>query len=82
MMDTKKKLIGVRIPEPIIIELREYCKSHGILINHFVAEAIAKKLREEKEYEEDIATIGVRKNEPTINEEEWKDYLKSRDINV
>ena len=81
-MDTKKKLLGVRIPEPIIIELREYCKSHGILINHFVAEAIAKKLREEKEYEEDIVTIGVRKNEPTINEEEWKDYLKSRDINV
>jgi len=81
-MDTKKKLIGVRVPESIIIELRKYCKSHGILINHFVSEAIAKKLREEKEYEEDIATIGVRKNEPTINEEEWKDYLKSRDINV
>ena len=81
-MDTKKKLIGVRIPESVIIELREYCKSHGILINHFVSEAIEKKLREEKEYEEDIATIGVRKNEPAINEEEWKDYLKSRDINV
>ncbi|GAG80297.1 unnamed protein product, partial [marine sediment metagenome] len=29
----------------IITELKEYCKSHGILINHFVSEAIAKKLR-------------------------------------
>jgi len=81
-MDTKKKLIGARIPESVITELREYCKAHGILINHFVSEAIAKKLREEKEHEEDIATIEARKNEPTINEEEWKDYLKSRDINV
>ncbi len=77
-----KILLGSRLPKAIITELREYCKSHGILINHFVSEAIAKKLREEKEYEEDIATIGARKNEPTINEEEWKDYLKSRDINV
>ena len=77
-----KILLGARLPKTIITELREYCKSHGILINHFVAEAIAKKLREEKEYEEDIATIEARKNEPTINEAEWKDYLKSRDINV
>ena len=77
-----KILLGSRLPEAIITELREYCKSHGILINHFVSEAIAKKLREEKEYEEDIATIEDRKNEPTINEEEWKGYLKSRDINV
>ena len=81
-MSTIKKLIGVRISESLVSELREYCKSHGILINHFVAEAIAKKLREEKEYEEDIANIEARKNEPTINEAEWKDYLKSRDINV
>ena len=77
-----KILLGARLPETIITELKEYCKSHGILINHFVSEAIAKKLREEKEYEEDIATIEARKNEPTISEEEWKDYLKSRDINV
>ena len=78
----EKILLGARLPKSIITELRKYCKSHGILINHFVSEAIEKKLREEKEYEEDIATIGVRKNEPTINEEEWKDYLKNRDINV
>ncbi|HAJ32593.1 MAG TPA: hypothetical protein DCK79_04390 [Candidatus Atribacteria bacterium] len=77
-----KILLGARLPKTLITELREYCKSHGILINHFVSEAIAKKLREEKEYEEDIATIEARKKEPTINEEEWKDYLKSRDLNV
>ena len=77
-----KMLLGARLPETIITELREYCKSHGILINHFVSEAIVKKLREEKEYEEDIATIEARKNETTISEEEWKDYLKNRDINV
>ena len=29
-MSVKKKLIGSRIPEPIIEELKEYCKSHGI----------------------------------------------------
>ena len=77
-----KMLLGARLPKTIITELKEYCKSHGILINHFVSEAIAKKLREEKEYEEDIATIEARKDEPTINEEEWRNYLKSRDINV
>ena len=77
-----KMLLGARLPKTIITELKEYCKSHGILINHFVSEAIAKKLREEKEYEEDIATIEARKDEPTISEEEWKDYLKNRDINV
>jgi len=77
-----KMLLGARLSKTIITELREYCKSHGILINHFVSEAIAKKLREEKEYEEDIATIEARKDEPTISEEEWKDYLKNRDINV
>ena len=77
-----KMLLGARLPKTIITELREYCKSHGILMNHFVSEAIAKKLREEKEYEEDITTIEARKNESTISEEEWKDYLKNRDINV
>ena len=53
-MDTKKKLIGVRIPKPIIIELREYCKSHGILISHFVSEAIKTKLDKAKRSEEKI----------------------------
>ncbi len=48
----KKILIGVRIAEPIILELREYCKSHGILINHFVSEAIKENLIEIKRKEE------------------------------
>ena len=51
-MDTKKILIGSRIPESVIIELRDYCKSHGILINHFVSEAIKSKLRKVKRSEE------------------------------
>jgi hypothetical protein len=53
-MDAKKKLIGVRIPEPIIIELREYCKSHGIFINHFVSEAIKEQLKKIKRSEEKV----------------------------
>ncbi len=51
-MDTKKILIGSRIPESVIIELREYCKSHGILMNHFVSEAIKEKLKKIKRSEE------------------------------
>jgi hypothetical protein len=51
-VDTKKILMGSRIPEPVIIELREYCKSHGILMNHFVSEAIKEKLKKVKRSEE------------------------------
>ena len=51
-MSTKKILIGSRIPESVIIELREYCKSHGILMNHFVSEAIKTKLKKIKKSEE------------------------------
>lgn len=51
-MDAKKILIGSRIPESVIIELREYCKSHGILMNHFVSEAIKAKLTKAKRSEE------------------------------
>ena len=49
---TKKKLLGARIPEPLIIELRSYCKSHGILINHFVFRAIEERLKKVKRSEE------------------------------
>ena len=52
----RKKLIGLRIPEPVIIELREYCKSHGILMNHFVSEAIKEKLKKIKRSEEKAKT--------------------------
>jgi len=51
-MDTKKKLIGVRIPESVIIELRKYCKSHGFLISHFVSQAIEERLKKVKRSEE------------------------------
>lgn len=51
-MDIKKILIGSRIPESVIIELREYCKSHGILMNHFVSEAIKAKLKKVKRSED------------------------------
>jgi len=44
----RKKLIGTRIPEPIAIELKNYCKSNGILMSHFVANAIQEKLRKLK----------------------------------
>ena len=51
-MSTKKILVGSRIPESVIMELREYCKSHGILMNHFVAEAIKTRLKKVKRDEE------------------------------
>ena len=51
-MDTRKKLIGLRIPESVIIELREYCKSHGFLISHFVSQAIEERLKKIKRSEE------------------------------
>ena len=51
-MHTKKKLIGARIPESVIVELRQYCKSHGILMSHFVCEAIKEKLKKVKREEE------------------------------
>jgi len=44
--------MGSRIPEPLALELREYCKSHGILMNHFVSEAIKEKLKKIKRSEE------------------------------
>jgi len=50
----EKKLIGIRISESLATELREYCKSHGILINYFVAEAIKAKLRKAKREEEKL----------------------------
>jgi len=60
-MDTKKKLIGLRIPESVIIELKVYCKSHGFLMSHFVSRAIEERLKkvkrsEEKEKAEKLST--------------------------
>ena len=47
-----KKLLGARIPETLVLEIREYCKSHGILMNHFISEAIKEKLKKVKRSEE------------------------------
>lgn len=47
-----KKLLGARIPETLVLELREYCKSHGILMNYFVSEAIKAKLKKVKRSKE------------------------------
>ena len=46
-----KILLGSRIPAPIIVELREYCKMHGLIINHFVSKAIEERLRKVKREE-------------------------------
>ena len=51
-MSTKKILVGSRIPEQLVLELREYCRSNGILMNHFVSEAIKTKLKKVKRSEE------------------------------
>jgi len=48
----RKKLIGTRISESVIFELKKYCNSHGILINHFVSNAIKEKLSKIKKKEE------------------------------
>ena len=53
-MYLEKKLLGSRIPEAVIVELRSYCKSHGILINHFVSEAIKEKLKKVRRRKEKI----------------------------
>jgi hypothetical protein len=53
-MSTKKILVGSRIPEQLVLELREYCKSNGILMNHFVSEAIKTKLKKVKRSEEKV----------------------------
>ena len=40
-----KILLGSRIPGPVVKELRGYCRSHGIVMSHFVSKAIEEKLR-------------------------------------
>jgi len=51
VVDMVKILLGSRIPAPIIVELREYCKMHGLIINHFVSKAIEERLRKVKREE-------------------------------
>ncbi len=77
-----KVSLGTRIPEDVINDLRKYCKSKGIVINYFVTEAIKEKLNKIKEDEDDIHTVEMRRNEPSIDEEEWDQYLKNRGMSV
>ena len=58
----RKKLIGTRIPEPIVMELKNYCKSNGILMSHFVANAIKEKLRKIKRKQEKTESEKLIKN--------------------
>ena len=74
--------LGSRIPEDVINDLRKYCKSKGIVINHFVTEAIKEKLNKIREDEEDIRTVEIRRSESSIDEEEWNEYLKSRGMSA
>jgi predicted DNA-binding protein len=76
------KLMAIRLPIHLIEELKKLRKLHGIVISHFITEAVAEKIREIKEDEEDIATIESRKNEPSISEIEWKEHLKQKGIDV
>ncbi len=57
-----KKLLGARIPETLVLEIREYCKSHGILMNYFVSEAIKVKLKKVKRSEEKEKTEKLQLN--------------------
>ena len=74
--------LGSRIPEDVINDLRKYCKSKGIIINHFVTEAIKEKLKKIREDEADIRTVEIRARESSISEKEWNEYLISRGISV
>jgi CTP synthase (UTP-ammonia lyase) len=74
--------LGSRIPEDVINDLRKYCKSKGIVINHFVTEAIKEKLNKIREDEEDIQIVEIRRNDSSIGEDEWNEYLKNRGMSV
>lgn len=72
--------IGPRVPQSLAEELKTFCKKRGLVMNHFVTEAIREKLLELKEDEEDIATVADRENEPDISEKEFYAHLKKRGI--
>ena len=77
-----RKQMGVRLSEEVAKELKYFCNSRGMLITRFIEDAVREKLREAKETEEDLSTIEKRKFEATLTEEEWKELLQSRDIDV
>ena len=74
--------MAVRMPEDLIKELKTIRKQTGTVISHFVTEAVAEKIEEMKEDEEDSIIIESRKNEPSMSEAEWNKYLKLKGVNV
>jgi len=76
------KLMAVRMPEDLIKELKNIRKQNGVVISHFVTEAVAERIKEMKENEEDSIIIESRKNEPSMSEAEWNKYLKLKGVNV
>ena len=76
------KLMAVRMPEALIKELQNIRKQNGVVISHFVTEAVAEKIEEMKEDAEDLVIIESRKNEPSMSEAEWNKYLKHKGVNV
>lgn len=81
-MINMSKTIAVRIDESLIEGLHILRKSQGIVISHFVNEAITEKLAEMKEDEEDIAIIEARKNEKSISLEDFRKHLKKKGVDV
>ncbi len=72
--------IGPRVPKSLAEELKTFCKKHGLVMNHFVTEALREKLLELKEEEEDIATVAAREKEPDMSEKEFYARLKKRGL--
>ena len=81
MNSKEKKLIGVRVPSRLQKTLSEYCLSHGVKINYFVAEAIKEKLDEILEERIDREMLEERLRNPQfISSEEFEKYLRKREI--
>ncbi len=74
----EKVLLGVRVPKPLIGDLKKFCQRHGLKISYLVSEAIQEKLEELKEDEEDIATVEARENEPVLSEKEFYARMKKQ----
>jgi hypothetical protein len=60
-MDVATVQINARIDEKLKRAIEEYCRSRGIVINHFIQEALLDRL-EELEDVEDLKTL---RHEPT-----------------
>ena len=74
----EKVLLGVRVPKPLIGDLKKFCQRHGLKISYLVSEAIQEKLEELKEDEEDIATVEAREDEPVLSEKEFYARMKKQ----